>query len=120
MFDFDTYLIEKRSQAGWNLGDLMVRMVEDLRGHKEEVMDRTYPQDYASEFADNWVPVYNNMLLDLALDNLSLGYGPEDECYLGDNPKSAYDFIRAAVYEQLHEVTSTLIETWLQEERDVA
>lgn len=120
MFDFDTYLTEKRSQAGWNLGDLMVSMVNDLREHKEEVMDRTYPQDCASEFADSWVPVYNGQLLDLALDNLSLGYGPEDECYLGDNPKSAYVFICAAVYEQLHEVASTLIETWLQEERDVA
>jgi len=112
MFDFDTYLADKNREAGWKLAKKIDSMVEAMRGERNQIMCDNYPQDRASEWADSYTPVYNSELLEMAQDNLWLGHGPDDSCYLPEDTRDAYTIIRMAVYEHLHEVASTLIAVW--------
>jgi len=112
MFDFETYLNDKNREAGWKLANKIDDMVDAMNKERNQIMCDTYPQDRASEWADSYTPVYNSELLEMAQDNLSLGWGPDDSCYLPEVTTDAYTIIRMAVYEQLHEVASTLIAVW--------
>ena len=118
MFDFDTYLRDKTTEAGWELGKKINDMVEAMNLERNQIMCATYPQDMASEWADNYTPVYNSELLEMAQGNLWLGHGPDDSCYLPEGTTDAYTIIRMAVYEQLQEVASTLIAKWEDEGLD--
>ena len=112
MFDFDTYLANKNFEAGWKLAKKTDAMVEAMKEERNQIMCDAHPQDRASDWADSYTPVYNGELLEMAQDNLSLGHGPDDICYLPEDARDAYTIIGAAVYEHLREVASTLIAVW--------
>ena len=120
MFDFETYLNDKNREAGSALANKIDDLVDAMKADREHIMNSAYPKDMASEYADSSTPVYNNQLLEMALDNLCLGHGPEQKEYLPEGTTDAYTIIKVAVYEQLHEVASTLIATWEQELDDAA
>ena len=73
--------------------------LEDLEECKTEILEATYPEDSVHERADSWVPVYNYNRLQLACDDLWLGYPSESG--LTQDCDNAYDIIAMNIYEHL-------------------
>ena len=73
--------------------------LEELENCKSEILEGTYPEDSVHERADSWVPVYNFDRLQLACDDLWLGYPSEGG--LTQDCENAYDIIATNIYERL-------------------
>ena len=73
--------------------------LEELENCKSEILEGTYPEDSVHERADSWVPVYNFDRLQLACDDLWLGYPSEGG--LTQDCDNAYDIIATNIYERL-------------------
>ena len=84
-------------------------LIDELNSNKKEILENQYPEDSVTELADSYVPVYNFNLLQLACDDLWLGYA--NESGLSEGSDNAYDIIKSNVYEKLNEVAHT----WLHD-----
>ena len=73
--------------------------LEELEDCKSEILEDKYPEDLLNERADSWVPVYNYERLQLACDDLWLGYPSEG--YVTKDCDNAYDIIAINIYERL-------------------
>ena len=73
--------------------------LEELENNKNEILEAKYPEDLLGERADSWVPVYNYDRLQLACDDLWLGYPSEG--YVTKDCENAYDIIAVNIYERL-------------------
>ncbi len=73
--------------------------LEGLEDCKNEILECTYPEDSIHERADSYVPVYNYELLQLASDDLWLGYPSESG--LTSGCEDAYKIISMNIYEHL-------------------
>jgi hypothetical protein len=73
--------------------------LEDLEECKTEILEATCPEDSVHERADSWVPVYNYNRLQLACDDLCLGY-PSENGFTKEFD-NAYDIIGYNIYEHL-------------------
>ena len=82
--------------------------LEDLEECKTEILEATYPEDIIHERADSWVPDYNYSRLQLACDDLWLGYPSEGG--LTQDCDNAYDIIAINIYERL----SNIGHEWLE------
>ncbi len=74
----------------------------DLEECKTEILEDKYPEDIIHERADSWVPVYNYDRLQLACDDLWLGYPSESG--LTHGCEDAYDIIGINIYEHLNNI----------------
>ena len=85
--------------------------LEELEYDKSEILEAKYPEDIIHENADSWVPVYNFNRLQLACDDLWLGYPSENGF-----PKefdNAYEIIGYNIYEHLLNIGHE----WLEREQ---
>ena len=76
-------------------------LLAELNDNKKEILEHKYPEDILHEYVDSNVPVYNYDRLQLACDDLWLGY-PSDSG-LSDGCDNAYDIIASNIYEKLSE-----------------
>ena len=74
----------------------------DLEECKTEILEDKYPEDIIHERADSWVPDYNYDRLQLACDDLWLGYPSESG--LTHRCEDAYDIIGINIYEHLNNI----------------
>jgi len=88
--------------------------LEDLEECKTEILEAEYPEDSIHERADSHVPVYNYDRLQLACDNLWLGYPSENG--LTHGCENAYDIIGTNIYEHLNNIGHE----WLEQARKEA
>jgi hypothetical protein len=88
--------------------------LEDLaQGVRDEIREllptAEYPDDLAHEVADNWVPIYNNQLRDLIVEDFTLlTDDPETEAANWWAP--ALRIVVGNLYERLYEVAAETIE----------
>ena len=73
-------------------------LVDELNDNKDEILEN---DDLLHEYVDSNIPVYNFDLLQLACDDLWLGY--PNESGLSEGSDNAYDIIKSNVYEKLNE-----------------
>jgi hypothetical protein len=72
---------------------------EELEDNKSEILKDKYPEDIIHEMADSNIPVYNYDRLQLACEDLWLGY-PSETGFTQDCD-NAYDIIAMNIYERL-------------------
>jgi len=91
-------------------------LIDELNDNKKEILEREYPSDLITEYADGWIPIYNGDLIEVLSSDHSLS-NVNDTGLLPENP-SVHDIIRTAIYERLIGVAYE----WLNdnEEKDVA
>jgi len=91
-------------------------LVDELNDNKKEILEREYPSDLITEYADGWIPIYNGDLIEVLSSDHSLS-NVNDTGLLPENP-SVHDIIRTAIYERLIGVAYE----WLNdnEEKEVA
>lgn len=75
---------------------------KELEDNKSEILEVKYPEDIIHEMADSNVPVYNYNRLQLACDDLWLGY-PSKNGWTKEFD-NAYDIIGYNVYERLLDI----------------
>jgi hypothetical protein len=95
---------------------LEIDLIDELNDNKKEILEREYPSDLITEYADSYVPIYNGDLIDVLGSDHTLA-GVDDYGLLPQNP-SVHDIIRTAIYERLIGVAYE----WLNnnEEKEVA
>jgi len=88
-------------------------LIDELNDNKEEILEN---EDLLYEYVDSHVPVYNYDRLQLACDDLWLGYPSDSGISEGCN--NAYDIIAHNIYEKLMQKA----QEWLNdnEEKHVA
>ena len=88
-------------------------LIDELNDNKKEILDN---EDLLHEYVDSNVPVYNYNRLQLACDDLWLGYPSGSGISKGCN--NAYDIIGNNIYEKLMEKA----QSWLNdnEKKEVA
>ena len=88
-------------------------LIDELNDNKKEILDN---ENLLHEYVDSNVPVYNYNRLQLACDDLWLGYPSESGISEGCN--NAYDIIAHNIYEKLMEKA----QSWLNdnEKKEVA
>ena len=91
-------------------------LIDELNDNKKEILEREYPSDLITEYADGWIPIYNSDLIETLSSDDSLS-NVDDTGLLPENP-SVHDIIRTAIYERLIGVAYE----WLNdnEKKDVA
>ena len=91
-------------------------LIDELNDNKKEILEREYPSDLITEYADGWIPIYNGDLIEVLSSDHSLS-NVNDTGLLPENP-SVHDIIRTAIYERLIGVAYE----WLNdnEEKEVA
>jgi hypothetical protein len=93
--------------------ELEKNLIQELNDNKEEILEN---EDLLYEYVDSHVPVYNYDRLQLACDDLWLGYPSESG--ISEGCDNAYDIIAHNIYEKLMEKA----QSWLNdnEKKDVA
>lgn len=95
------------------LQDLERDLKASLDADKEAILESQYPEDLVHEYVDSKIPIYNYTLLEVVMNDLTLGYGPEDGGLAGDE-SNIYDIIGIAIYERL----SLVAYEWLEENKE--
>ena len=95
---------------------LEIDLIDELNDNKKEILEREYPSDLITEYADGYVPIYNYDLIEESSSDHTLA-NVDDTGLLPQNP-SVHDIIRMAIYERLINVAYT----WLSdnEKKEVA
>ena len=95
---------------------LEIDLIDELNDNKKEILEREYPRDLITEYADGYVPIYNGDLIEALSSDHTLA-NVDDTGLLPQNP-SVHDIIRMAIYERLINVAYN----WLSdnEKKDVA
>ena len=95
---------------------LEIDLIDELNDNKKEILEREYPSDLITEYADGYVPIYNYDLIEALSSDYTLA-NVDDTGILPQNP-SVHDIIRMAIYERLINVAYT----WLSdnEKKEVA
>jgi len=91
-------------------------LLAELNDNKKEILKAQHPEDILHEYVDSNIPVYNYDRLQLACDDLWLGYPSENG--LSEGFDNAYDIIASNIYEKLNETAHN----WLRinQESEVA
>tara|TARA_B100001094_G_scaffold286520_1_gene301401 strand:- start:249 stop:563 length:315 start_codon:yes stop_codon:yes gene_type:complete len=84
-------------------------LIDELNDNKKEILEREYPSDLITEYADGYVPIYNYDLIEALSSDHTLA-NVDDTGLLPQNP-SVHDIIRMAIYERLINVAYT----WLND-----
>ena len=84
-------------------------LVDELNDNKQEILNN---EDLLYEYVDSHVPVYNYDRLQLACDDLWLGY-PSDSGISKEFASNAYDIIAHNIYEKLMEKA----QSWLNDNK---
>ena len=78
-----------------SLWELKQNAWDDL---KDNIDHYKYWEDAVSEIADSWIPVYNGQLLEMCLDDLTLGYVDD---WHGGEVTDIYTIIQWNLYSEL-------------------
>lgn len=88
-----------------NIYTLEQNLIEELNDNKEDILEGSCPEDVVSEYADSWVPIYNDDLLKVAQSDLTLGYNNSE----GEG--DVYAQLTWSIYHRLELVA----QQWLQD-----
>jgi hypothetical protein len=83
-------------------------LIDELNDNKQEILEN---DDLIHEYVNSNIPVYNFDRLQLACDDLWLGYPSESG--LSEGCDNAYDIIATNIYEKLSQVAND----WLHENK---
>ena len=95
-----------------NMYQLEQILLHDLNDNKDQILNN---EDLLTEYVESAVPVYNFDLLQLACDDLYLGY-PNDYIGEAEYKYDAYEIIKWNVYEKLFNFAND----WLNQNRKAA
>lgn len=95
---------------------------EDLLANYEEIISRPYPEDYLSETADSWSPIYNSDIIEIwSSPNGMPNYFMDSWQEIGANDNDGIiSRMRVDVYLWLDSLTRELWEEILEEKEEVA
>lgn len=86
-------------------------LIEELNDNEKEILEHQHPEDVLHNYVEYNIPACNYDRLQLACDDLWLGYPSESG--LSDGCNDAYSIIATNIYEKLSEAAHN----WLNEKQ---
>ena len=103
------------TQQKLTMYQLEKNLIDELNQDKKELLKDKYPEEMLYGYINSNVPFYNVEKLQLACDDLWLGYPSEDGLSAGST--NAYDIIANNIYEKLEKVALDWLKSAKQQKR---